>query len=60
MNVESNINIPLTYNDIFNNGNKDQWLAAVNDEINSLKMNNIWTAIPNPGNVNIVDTKWVF
>ena len=37
-----------------------QWEQAIDDEINSLVINNTWTLVQRLDNRNIVDCKWVF
>lgn len=39
---------------------RDKWLNAMLDEINSLHVNNTWTLVPKPANHKLVDCKWLF
>lgn len=52
--------IPTSYQEIRNRADRLDWERAVNDEINSLLINNSWTLVQKPENKNIVDCKWVF
>jgi hypothetical protein len=37
-----------------------EWLAAMEDEICALKLNQIWELVPRPPATNVVGSKWVF
>ena len=53
--------IPNTYEEAINSEDKNNWIEAINDELNSLYSNNIMTFVKNvPKNKNIISTKWVF
>ena len=52
--------IPTSYQEIKNRDDRLQWEHAINDEINSLLINNTWTLVQKPENKNIVNCKWVF
>lgn len=52
--------IPTSYQEIKDRDDRLEWERAINDEINSLLINNSWTLIQRPENKNIVDCKWVF
>ena len=52
---------PKCFNDIFNLPDKDEWLKAVNDELDNMKKLNVFKLIKNiPKGANIVTCKWVF
>ncbi|KAJ9558897.1 hypothetical protein OSB04_013511 [Centaurea solstitialis] len=36
------------------------WLAAMDDEITALRINNTWELVPRPKSTNVVGSKWVF
>lgn len=52
--------IPNSYSEVNVSEDKERWLEAINEEIESLCLNNTWTLVPRPENKNIVDCKWVF
>ena len=52
--------VPETMEDIQKNENKDEWLKAVNSELNSLDENNTWTLVDAPPNVKLINCKWIF
>lgn len=52
--------IPNSFQDVENCENKEKWHQAINDEINSLIINNIWSLVSKPEDKNIVDCKWIF
>ena len=37
-----------------------EWLAAMDDEIKALKLNQTWELVPRPAATNVVGSKWVF
>jgi len=37
-----------------------EWLAAMEDEIHALKLNETWELVPRPPATNVVGSKWVF
>lgn len=51
---------PLTYSDVFGKDDEQEWLKAIDSELNSLNENNTWELVPDPGKVKMLDTKWVF
>lgn len=52
--------IPLTYNDVEENEEKAEWHIAIGEEINSLLKNRTWDVVDDPGNVKLVDSRWIF
>ena len=55
------IPIPRTYEEAVNDANYgQQWIDAIQEEINSLIANSTWTEELRPDNANLVSTKWVF
>ena len=38
---------------------RDQWLAAMKEELDSLAKNEVWTLVDRPSNTNVVTNKWV-
>lgn len=52
--------VPTSYDEIKSRDDRSHWEAAIQDELNSLAVNNTWTLVPRPENKNIVDCKWIF
>ena len=38
----------------------DNWIEAMNEEIEKIEKNNTWTLVPRPKDKNVIGTKWVF
>jgi len=54
-------NEPTSYEDIFSWKDKDEWVTAINNELNNMKKINVYTPIKKlPKGVNVVSTRWVF
>lgn len=59
-------NDPTTFKEAINSNEKDFWLKAIKDELNSLKQNKVWNIVKRPLKIqnrkkpNIIDSKWVF
>jgi len=58
-----NINniIPKSYQQALNSPFKNDWIKAINDELNNLYSNNIMTFVKHiPNNKKVISTRWVF
>ena len=53
-------NIPKSYEDIYLRENKEEWLKAVEEEVNAIKENDTWTLCDLPTGKKAIDAKWVF
>jgi len=52
---------PNTYKDIFDCDDKEEWLAAVNEELHNMKKLKVYTSVNNlPNNTNIISSKRIF
>ncbi|KAK2415764.1 putative mitochondrial protein [Trifolium repens] len=38
----------------------DEWIVAMQDELNQFQRNDVWDLVPRPAHKNIIGTKWVF
>jgi len=48
------------YEEAINSEDKNNWIEAINDDLNNLYSNNVMTFIKKvPKNKNIISTKWV-
>jgi hypothetical protein len=50
---------PAGYEEAMNRSDKQKWLEAMKEEIQSLKKNHVWELVDCPENVNVVTNKWV-
>ena len=57
--INDSIPIPKNFKDAMNSPHKNQWLAAINDEIKSFHEFNVLSSVPN-NNQPTIDSKWVF
>ena len=40
--------------------NDEDWVSAMNEEIEKIERNKTWTLVPRPKGKNVIGTKWVF
>lgn len=52
--------VPETYKDAIECENSREWIAAMNEEINSLHKNRTWIVVKKPVDRNIIECKWIF
>lgn len=58
--VTTEIVTPSTYEEAVSGPQQKQWETAINDELRSLALNNVWELVDTPKGANIVSCKWVF
>lgn len=51
---------PETYRQAIYSKDSKKWLEAMNEEMNSLRVNNTWILVKKPINQKLVDRKWIF
>lgn len=51
---------PTTVKQALESGEKDRWLAAMNDEIESMRVNDTWEMVQLPRDRKTIKNKWVF
>lgn len=51
---------PFDYEEAIHSSEREKWQAAIDEELNSLRVNNTWDLVKRPKNTNIVGCKWVF
>lgn len=51
---------PKSYEEAMASPHREDWLAAMRSEYNSLMENQVWKLVPRPTNTNIVKCKWVY
>lgn len=52
--------IPENFKDVGDSSDREKWLVAINDELNSMKKNNVWSIVERPEMVKLLKSKWVF
>ena len=52
--------VPLTYQEAMSSPEAEKWQAAVREEIEALRENNTWSAVPLPKGKRTISSKWVF
>ena len=50
----------MTYNQAMSYEHRRQWVAPIQEELNSLMCLNVWTIVPRTSNIKPVPTKWLF
>lgn len=61
--TKDNLVIPVNIKDIENMNDKDlqeKWINAINDEIDSLQLQETWTLVDLPEGKKLIGTRWVF
>ncbi|XP_012849888.1 PREDICTED: retrovirus-related Pol polyprotein from transposon TNT 1-94 [Erythranthe guttata] len=53
-------NEPKSYKDALKSDKSTEWLNSMNDEMNSLHVNQTWELVPKPVNCSVVDCNWLF
>lgn len=51
---------PVSYKEAISSNHSTQWLAAMEDELKSMKDNNVWDLVELPQGVKAVGCKWVY
>ena len=51
---------PITYMDAIQRSDSDKWLEAIKSEIESIKVNNVWTLIDPSEGIKFIGCKWIF
>jgi hypothetical protein len=39
---------------------EEDWIRAMNEELDQIEKNNTWELVPRPENKNVIGSKWVF
>ena len=51
---------PSSYTEAMKSPEKEQWVKAIQEELNSLKRNEVWEFVPTPKDRKLVGCRWVF
>lgn len=55
-----NFDDPATFTEVMKSSHASLWYAAVEEELNSMAYNGVWTLVENTDNVKPIGNKWVF
>ena len=57
---DTNQDDPMTYADAMDDSDKEKWLEAMNQEMESMYSNSVWELVDPPENVRSIGCKWIF
>src|SRR3990167_2624399 len=60
INNVSDVYIPETVKDVLSCPEKEKWIAAMDEEMQAMKQNEVWVVVDKPKSCKLVSTKWVF
>ena len=52
--------VPNTFKDVEKSPEREKWIAAIQEELNSMEKNNVWTLIKRPDKIKTLKSKWIF
>ena len=58
--LDENNEDPIIYMDAMQRSNFDKLLEAIKFEMESMKINNVWTLVDSPEEINLIQCKWIF
>lgn len=58
--VAFHVHEPNTYQEAMKGAYKDEWMAAMKEEYESLVKNNTWKIVERPSDKTVIDNRWVF
>ena len=58
--LDENNEDPITYMDAMQRPDSEKWLEAMKSEMESMKVNDVWTLVDPPEGVKPIGCKWVF
>ena len=58
--LDENNEDPITYMDAMQRSDSEKWLEAMKSEMESMKVNDVWTLVDPPEGVKPIGCKWVF
>ena len=58
--LDENDEDPITYMDAMQRSDSEKWLEIMKSEMESMKVNDVWTLIDPPEGVKPIGCKWVF
>ena len=57
---DTNQDDPSTYADAMDDSDKEKWLEAMNQEMESMYSNSVWELVDPPEHVRSIGCKWIF
>ena len=57
---DTNQDDPLTYVDAMDDSDKEKWLEAMNQEMESMYSNSVWELVDPPEHVRSIGCKWIY
>ena len=57
---DTNQDDPMTYADAMDDSDKEKWLEAMNQEMESMYSNSVWELVDPPEHVRSIGCKWIF
>lgn len=51
---------PSSLKEPMDSADKQKWMTAMNEEVNSLEKNSTWKLVPTPKNQRAIVSKWIF
>ena len=58
--LDENNEDPIIYMDAMQMFDSDKWLEAIKFEMESMKINNVWTLVDPPEGIKFIGCKWIF
>ena len=58
--LDENSEDPITYTDTMQRSDSDKWLEAMQSEIESMKINDVWTLVDPSEGIKPIGCKWIF
>ena len=50
---------PITYKEAISRVDSEMWVQAINEELDSMKKNNVWEYVDRPSH-KVIDSRWIF
>src|ERR1051325_9842900 len=58
--LDDSVEDPLSYKQAMNDRDKDQWIKAMNLEMDSMYYNSVWELVDRPDGVKPIGCKWIY
>lgn len=60
LHISNEIEEPASYQEAIESPNREDWQAAIDEELAAHRSNETWTVVKRPDNTRLITTKWVF
>ncbi|KAI5728895.1 hypothetical protein M8J77_025006 [Diaphorina citri] len=60
LNIVSDVNVPITFDDVNSSEDRDKWMKAIDEELSAMHENDTWTITELPSGKKAIKSKWVF